>query len=329
MNEVFRLENGADPKGRRNEQVARSKAECQKRNNKHDDCHYSRAIDFKGGVSGTPSPTFLVNTNVKSSQRYQDNIPVGVTEGVLPFYEFRAYKQHLLNNVNVFQNIANHKKALVTSRADSSRYFPGGRRKMQRNIKKRLGRRWFSPGVLLTLTYDPELIWKADAWRDFSLHRQTLMHTLNTRRWRKDGRNLKCVWTVEAQKNGYPHLHIFFPGLHWLAPVEDLHQLWSWGRHECKFKDNVNVASYCCKYIAKLDEWPEFAQVCLWKYRKRVYGYSKCYVLPYSDTASPVEWAFIVSWRLQALNNIAHLADEWQFSETVNGLSPPLGVLPY
>jgi len=38
MSDVLGLENEADPKGRWNEQVARSLAECQKRNNKQSDC---------------------------------------------------------------------------------------------------------------------------------------------------------------------------------------------------------------------------------------------------------------------------------------------------
>ena len=37
MSDLLRLENEVDSKSRRNEQVAQSKAECQKRNNKHDD----------------------------------------------------------------------------------------------------------------------------------------------------------------------------------------------------------------------------------------------------------------------------------------------------
>ena len=38
MSDVLGLENEADPKGRRNEQVARSRVECHRRNGKQDDC---------------------------------------------------------------------------------------------------------------------------------------------------------------------------------------------------------------------------------------------------------------------------------------------------
>ena len=46
MTVLLRLENVADTKGRRSEQVACSGAECQRLKNEHDDCLYKRMIGY-------------------------------------------------------------------------------------------------------------------------------------------------------------------------------------------------------------------------------------------------------------------------------------------
>ena len=183
--------------------------------------------------------------------------------------------------------------------ADRSRYFPGGRKRMQRNIKKRLGTRWFSPGVLFTGTYDPNRFTKDEAWGRISDDRKKILHALNMRLFRKRGKyggSLKDLWAVEEipkyhvdkktessyynTAHGYPHIHIFFPGLRWLASTEALNELWSVGLCDVVYKDNINCASYLCKYISKLDDWTDYSQMLIWSLHKRVYGYTACYRLP-------------------------------------------------
>ena len=55
MSYLSRLENEGGSKSRRNEQVARSEAECQRRNNLHNDCLSNPMIGENGGEGGVPS----------------------------------------------------------------------------------------------------------------------------------------------------------------------------------------------------------------------------------------------------------------------------------
>jgi hypothetical protein len=225
--------------------------------------------------------------------------------------EFTEYARQLHREFTILQSKTDPTKAIFLVRALSSRYFPQGRKRTQANIRKRLGRRWNSPGVMLTLTYDPKQTTKLEAWSSFNLHFRTLMDSLNTRRRRSGSPNLKYLWVVEEQPGtGYPHLHIFFPQLQYLAPVADLRELWIYGRHECKYKDGVNVATYICKYISKLTSWSVWSFALIWKFHKRLFGYSKCYILPYTPELPIATYSFFHSTaNLNALSEHCRLFD--------------------
>lgn len=241
--------------------------------------------------------------------------------------EFREYKAKLERTETHLYNNMSH-ELLRKLRSDDSRYYAQGRKKMQRNIKKRLGRRWQSPGVLVTLEYNPHEHNKTAAWCAFNTDTSRLLATLNKRRsrtamcdcgWRGKwergmkegvdlcpecgrkvhrGQRLKCLHVVEEipkfrkdkrggevlnKSYGYPHVHLFFPSLHYLLDKAELAELWGNGFVDVRYLDNVNVASYVCKYVAKLEGWREWSQAILWLQRKRTYGYSACYRLPEYD----------------------------------------------
>ncbi|RJQ37633.1 MAG: hypothetical protein C4555_05985 [Dehalococcoidia bacterium] len=262
------------------------------------------------------NPTFLVHNRVNVSRVK----PLISKEDRA---EFAAHKERLKSKGVVLAKYDSKKPFpdyMVVRAAEKSRYFAGGRKLMQRNIRKRLGSRWFSDGVLMTLTYDPKRYTKEEAWRDCNVHLRKLMHTLNTRRFRVEKNSYKYLKAVEeipeyhfedangrkcdAHKKGshrvrneafgYPHLHVFFPGLQFLVRAEDeMSVLWKYGRSGLENKNRVNVASYCCKYVSKLEGWTEESQSYLWYYKKRVYSYSQCYRLPEFVKESPAgEWAF-------------------------------------
>jgi hypothetical protein len=244
--------------------------------------------DFAKTMETVPAPVKLVPHSVNMSPKPSKY------GSMLAFLEYKARKA---DEITVIISADGSVHAIAG--IDRSRYFAGGRRRMQWNIKKRLGTRWFSPGILLTLTYDPKRFTKAEAWERISDDREKIFHALNMRMFRKRGKygnSLKYLWAVEEipqyhvdkitkekianNAHGYPHIHIFFPGLRWLATTAVLNKLWSQGYCDVVYKDNINCASYLCKYISKLDGWSDYSQMLIWSLHKRVYGYSACYRLP-------------------------------------------------
>lgn len=231
-------------------------------------------LDYnKRAIKISPVPTFLVNDTLNVSQDQKREIIIN---------DFIKYKERIQNTCTIIT--LDDKSVNYIEATSKSRYFIGGRIKMQRNIKKRLGARWYSPGVLLTLTYDPKKITKFEAWEKISQHKKTLLHALYIRNIRNHSKGLKYLWAVENQPGtGYPHIHVFFPGLNYLMPSGELKNIWSWGRVNVIHKDNINCASYLCKYLAKLEDWDIESQAEIWANKTRVYGYSVIYRLPRPD----------------------------------------------
>ena len=81
----FRLENGTDPKGWRNEQVAQSKAECQSGSCVQDDCLYKRIIGANGEEGSSP-PSFLVLNKDNVNARFLR------ARGLITMWDFLEYK---------------------------------------------------------------------------------------------------------------------------------------------------------------------------------------------------------------------------------------------
>jgi len=129
-----------------------------------------------------------------------------------------------------------------------------------------------------TLTYDPKKISKVDAWRSFGQDVRRFLNSINQYRKRRGWQRLHYLWIVEVQKQtGYPHVHIFFPKLKWLAPVEILSGNWGHGRAnvESPKKIKVNCAAYISKYLRKMTGWTELHQALLWSGGCRMYGFSR------------------------------------------------------
>ncbi len=100
---------------------------------------------------------------------------------------------------------------------------------------------------------------------------------------------------MEVQSGtGYPHVHLVFPYLKWLAPIAWMTEQWGQAENsvDYKIKDSMSPVSYVCKYISKLEGWSDLALSYLWVNRTRLYSMSRDYVLPdYSDKRVP-EWSF-------------------------------------
>jgi hypothetical protein len=208
---------------------------------------------------------------------------------------FLDYLETLTDKRVLVHNLADGSLAKLVKPSDASRYFPGGRKRIRAKIYKRLGR-WFNCcGYLLTLTFDPKLISRVEAWHQAGLRRREFMRRVNIWRQRHGMPKARVLSVIEEQPGtGYPHVHMVFPYLKWLAPIEFLTEIWGQAPNsvDYKVKDSMSPVSYICKYISKMDGWSDLALSYLWANRTRLYSMSRDYTIPdYSDKRVP-EWAF-------------------------------------
>lgn len=159
-----------------------------------------------------------------------------------------------------------------------SRYFEDGRVYISRKIVIRLGKYNKVPGLMETLTYDPKKISKREAWASFGKDVRQFLNDVNQYRKRRGWRRLHYLWVVEVQiETEYPHLHIFFPYLKWLAPRKIINGSWKHGRANIKSpkKIETNCAAYISKYLRKMRGWSDLSLALLWSGKCRMYGFSR------------------------------------------------------
>jgi len=213
---------------------------------------------------------------------------------------FREYRDYLADKVVIVQNSDDKSVVKVIRQADSSRYFPEGRRRIKARIFKRMGGFYSCNGLMVTLTFDPKLISKADAWHDVgSLGRRWLD---NVNRWRiRNGMpRVRGIKVLEVQPGtGYPHLHYAFPRLRWLAPRDVLRRYWHYAAEgvDWRYRDSFSPAGYVCKYVSKLESWNDEALAEIWMNRTRLYSMSRDYYLVAEEKRVP-EWCYLKSTRL-------------------------------
>jgi len=151
------------------------------------------------------------------------------------------------------------------------------------------------PVSMLTLTYDHDKRSLIEAWKNISkdLHafRKKLFYTL--------GYHIPYLWVIEAQKNGYPHIHMLFFGVNYIyynGTFEDyqkrkkgeltdksIQSMWNLGFtsvNTTKKGDEIkNPVSYVMKYVRKTwSEWNDEAiltKSLLWTFNKRSFNVSR------------------------------------------------------
>jgi len=129
-----------------------------------------------------------------------------------------------------------------------------------------------------TLTYDPKKIGKQEAWGSFGKDTRRFLNSVNQYRKRRGWRRTHYLWVVEVQPGtGYPHVHIFFPNLIFLAPLSILNGNWRQGRAnvESPKKIKVNCAAYISKYLRKMRGWSDLHLALLWSGHCRMYNFSR------------------------------------------------------
>jgi len=207
---------------------------------------------------------------------------------------FLAYCHKLRNSVLVFSHKEDSKKLLFISPARSSRYFQEGRKKIKKNIRKTLKKAVLT-GVLLTLTYDTKRISRSMAWQECGKHLRAFLDNVNKVRKRKGmKRRLIYFWCLEEQAGtGYPHYHIFFPGLKFLLHYKLIDRLWGYGFSRVEYSRTVNCRSYITKYVTKLKGWSILGQAYLWYFKRRLYDTScslKRYIYQKNKEKKNKEW---------------------------------------
>lgn len=209
--------------------------------------------------------------------------------------EFICYLETLEDKRVLVQNLLNGSLAKLVKPSEASRYFPGGRKRIKGKIFKRLGRWYNCPGYLLSLTFDPSKISRTDAWKQVGILRREFMNRVNRWRKRHGMPKGKFLSALEVQPGtGYPHIHLVFPYLKWLAPFDWMIEQWGQAPNsvDWKIRDSLSPVSYVCKYISKLEGWSDLALSYIWANRTRLYSMSRDYTLPdYSDKRVP-EWQF-------------------------------------
>lgn len=222
---------------------------------------------------GGGSPSGLVS--------YKNNVHAKVKTPIKSIVSgFREFMKKVGAEAIILQNKENEKQLLVVLARNHSRYFPEGQRYIKRKIYKRMGKFKNMKGVFLTLTYDPSLVGKIEVWANLGGDTRNFLNTINQYRRRRGWKRVKYFWVVEVQKGtGYPHIHIFFPGLRWLAPKEYILSAWGKGRTRVEMARSVNGASYIVKYIGKMKGWSEEYLALIWWFKRRLYSFSKFFYM--------------------------------------------------
>ena len=235
---------------------------------------YSEAIvgEGGGGSQSPVSPSFLVNNkdNVNAQLRW--------AKSLLVLWDFEVYKVRIGRTHVIMHKKDDYSILKIMPTSCRSRYFDNGRLYISQRIRKRLGKYNKVPGLMETLTYDTKRIGKREAWVNFGKDARRFLNAVNQYRKRRGWRRLHYLWVVEVQRNtGYPHIHIFFPNLRWLAPLEVINGNWRQGRAnvESPKKIKVNCAAYISKYLRKMDGWLELHLALLWSGKCRMYGFSR------------------------------------------------------
>lgn len=217
---------------------------------------------------------------------------------------FRGYRDSLADKLVVVRSRSDSSTAKIIRQSDSSRYFPEGRYRIKAKIVKRMGGFYSTNGLMLTATYAPQMISVDDAFRDVGGRSRRLLDNINRWRRRNGMARVRGIKVLEVQPStGYPHFHIAFPKLRYLAPISKLTEWWGQAVNsvDLSYRDNFSPTGYVCKYISKLEGWSDDAMAEIWFNRTRLYSMSRDYYTQVEDKRRP-EWEFYTTKLLSLLS---------------------------
>lgn len=166
------------------------------------------------------------------------------------------------------------------------------------------------PGVFLTLTINHEIVPNLkNAWEGIS-KRWNIFMTRLSKELGVPRKDIHYIWVLEAQANGYPHIHALFLGIDWLfwagkkkewindnPHSKNLKHFWKWGSvYVNSTRSGESVKSpidYMMKYIRKTfdpysdDSKKELTQALLWAFKKRSWNTSRGILAYLNRSAAP------------------------------------------
>lgn len=255
----------------------------------------SNMIEYDGeigeGDSPSPHPSFLVHNmdNVNDQLHYATALKT--------MWDFLEHKRRIGKTNVILQRKDTPSAVMVMPSTCRSRYFPDGRLNMSSKIRRRLGKYEDVPGLMETLTYDPKKTGKREAWASFGKDTRRFLNAVNQYRKRRGWHRAHYLWVVEVQQDtGYPHVHIFFPNLRFLAPVETINSNWSKGRANVSApkKIKVNCAGYISKYLRKMRGWFDLHLALLWSGHCRMYSFSRGFSAKIEKKESEYQKLYVV-----------------------------------
>ena len=250
-------------------------------------------------IGGATPPSFLVvNMDNVNAQLHR-------ALGLITMWDFLVYKGRVGRTHVILNQIEDPSVLKIMPVSVRSRYFDDGRLYISRKIRRRLGKYEKVPGLMQTLTYAPKEISKREAWASFGKDTRRFINAVNQYRKRRGWRRLHYLWVVEVQTGtGYPHVHIFFPNLKWIAPLSIINGNWRHGRAniESPKKIKVNCAAYISKYLRKMRGWSDLHLALLWSGHCRMYGFSRGFSAKVEKKESEWQrWHIIETSNLEAL----------------------------
>ncbi len=226
---------------------------------------------------------------------------------LLTLWDFELHKGRIGRTHVILRDRREPAVVKVMPTSCRSRYFDDGRMCMSRRIRRRLGKYEKVPGLMETLTYDTKRIGKREAWASFGKDTRGFLNAVNQYRKRRGWRRLHYLWVVEVQPGtGYPHVHIFFPNLRWLAPLEIINGNWREGRAnvESPRRIKVSCAAYISKYLRKMEGWLDLHLALLWSGKCRMYSFSRGFSAKIGKAESEWErWQIIQTSKVEALES--------------------------
>ncbi len=203
-----------------------------------------------------------------NSDRIENSVETGVVE-------FRKMKARVRRQAVILGDEETGEVVAVQC-WKKSRYFEAGRDSIRRKLRKRFEGK-ARQGVMVTLTEDPKTKSRASAWKEHNAEVSRFLAAVRkqqTRRGRAPFAFLACL--EEQPGTGYPHTHIWFPGVTWVAWKGWITATWGRGFTKVEASRTGSISGYVMKYVSALKGWSEAGQAYLWKYGLRLYRCSLC-----------------------------------------------------
>jgi len=198
--------------------------------------------------------------------------------------DYKTYIDDLKDQVVLLREYEDPSSAVALFPYSLSRYSKTGQRKIAKSLQARFPTN--TDGVFLTLTFDPHRISMLDAYRTVTKRLSKFLSEVRTYAQRevdkqvkntgiKAKKQIEYIWVIEiqTQRTGYPHVHVFFPGLNHLLPQQLIEKLWGAGFVFVKKLQGIRAGEYMSKYLTKA-QGLEWGLPFIWRFKIRLHGAS-------------------------------------------------------